>query len=431
MDPTPFFCDECHMDLDESNVRNHISAIHLNYFPFKCFTCKAKGVNHVTLSKELMYEHTSTVHQGNAMDVRLFMDRENELEAAVEMCRRPSAEQLSLNDSKHDIRQGFISLCDTLTDTRDDTIENEVTSSEIKQEYDSVEAHGSTNNDNIGPANDAITHSIQFESGSVRGEQTNSNVNLQENIETEENAPQIQADNSLATSNLDRQNQQQNGFGESTDESEFGDEVCEYGRESESNDDTLTSKSRARDNKKNNHCESNESTFQGSSRPKVRPQFKKKCQISYLKANVGPKRAVDGETYHKCKQCHYVTKHKGHFTAHMRTHSGEKPYKCQFCKYATAHSSNLIRHNRIHTGEKPFKCQFCKYATAQSHHLTEHIRIHTGEKPFKCRFCQYASRYSSHLNVHVRRKHDALKFHAANSKKNAERNLLKKSAKND
>ncbi|KAI1704614.1 hypothetical protein DdX_14110 [Ditylenchus destructor] len=150
MAQTPFFCDECHMDLDDSNVRNHISVMHLNYFPFKCFACKRKGINHETLTKEQMFEHTSNVHVGNVMDVRLFMDREDELNAAVENCRRPSAEQVSLNDSKHAMRQVFIALGDTLTDSRNNSIENEVTSTEIKQESDNVEVHESTTNDNIG-----------------------------------------------------------------------------------------------------------------------------------------------------------------------------------------------------------------------------------------------------------------------------------------
>ncbi|KAI1694706.1 hypothetical protein DdX_19965 [Ditylenchus destructor] len=150
MAQTPFFCDECHMGLDEWNVRNHISAMHLNYFPYKCFACKGKGINYETLSAELMYEHSSTVHVGAVPDVRLFMDREGELNAAVDNCRRPTAEQVSLTDSKHAIRQVFISLADTLTDTRNDAIENEVTSTEIKQENDSVEVHESPNNDNIG-----------------------------------------------------------------------------------------------------------------------------------------------------------------------------------------------------------------------------------------------------------------------------------------
>ncbi|KAI1707247.1 hypothetical protein Ddc_14948 [Ditylenchus destructor] len=154
MTQTPFFCNVCRMDLDEWNVRNHISAMHLNYFPFKCFACKTKGVNHETLSAELMYEHTSTVHQGTVMDVRLFMDREDELNAAVENCRRPSPEQVPPNDSKQCLRQVFISLGETLTDTRDDAqddaIENEVTSTEIKQEVINMEVHKSTNNDNIG-----------------------------------------------------------------------------------------------------------------------------------------------------------------------------------------------------------------------------------------------------------------------------------------
>ncbi|KAI1700248.1 hypothetical protein Ddc_18167 [Ditylenchus destructor] len=87
MAQTPFFCAECHMNLDESNVRSHISATHLNHWLYKCVVC-----NHKTVSAELMRQHTSTVHEGTVPDVRLIMDKENELNIAVENCRRSSAE---------------------------------------------------------------------------------------------------------------------------------------------------------------------------------------------------------------------------------------------------------------------------------------------------------------------------------------------------
>ncbi|KAI1694697.1 zinc-finger double domain-containing protein [Ditylenchus destructor] len=220
------------------------------------------------------------------------------------------------------------------------------------------------------------------------------------------------------------------------------------------------SKSSEHDSKKDSHCESNESKVKGNSRPKVRLQLKKKCQIGNLRANVGPKRAVDGEMRHKCKQCQYATNNKSHFTEHMRTHTGErpfkcktckyaaahqstliqherihtgeKPYKCQFCKFAAAHRSNLTEHERTHSGEKPYKCQFCKFATAHLSNLTKHIRIHTGEKPYKCRFCQFASRYGQSLNTHMRTQHkDALKLDAANNKINNSRNKINTSDNSD
>ncbi|KAI1694025.1 zinc-finger double domain-containing protein [Ditylenchus destructor] len=75
----------------------------------------------------------------------------------------------------------------------------------------------------------------------------------------------------------------------------------------------------------------------GNSQPKVRSQFKKKCQISHLQPSIGPKHAVDREKCHKCEHCHYATKYKGRLTEPMRIHTGEKPFKCQSCKYATAY----------------------------------------------------------------------------------------------
>ncbi|KAI1707245.1 tc3 transposase domain-containing protein [Ditylenchus destructor] len=120
-------------------------------------------------------------------NVRLFTTGENEL-ADIRNCRLLSAEQVSEDDSKHAISQGFISVRDTLTNSGDDAIENVIISTEIKQECNNVEVHESTNNDNIGTTNEGITHSIQPESGSARGDESNSNEILQENIEALHNS---------------------------------------------------------------------------------------------------------------------------------------------------------------------------------------------------------------------------------------------------
>ncbi|KAI1691228.1 hypothetical protein Ddc_24368 [Ditylenchus destructor] len=107
-------------------------------------------------------------------DVRLFMARENELNAVVENCRRPSAEHFLEDDSKP------VLLRDTMTDAIDNATENRVTSTEIKQENDSVEVD-----------NEAVTHSTQLESGSALGNESNLNECLQENIETQHNSAVI------------------------------------------------------------------------------------------------------------------------------------------------------------------------------------------------------------------------------------------------
>ncbi|KAI1711213.1 regulator of ty1 transposition protein BRCT domain-containing protein [Ditylenchus destructor] len=170
------------MDLDESNVRDHISAMHLNYFPFLCFTCKKIGASHATVTAELMYQHTSTVHEGiEKPDVRFsifdFQSKQNELNAAIENFRRPPAEQISQNGSKITLPQTFVPLSDTLTDTGNAASESEVTSTVIKQE---CEVHESTHNDNIGTTNEGLIHSTQLDNGS---NSTNYSVMLRGNTE--------------------------------------------------------------------------------------------------------------------------------------------------------------------------------------------------------------------------------------------------------
>ncbi|KAI1698744.1 zinc-finger double domain-containing protein [Ditylenchus destructor] len=236
----------------------------------------------------------------------------------------------------------------------------------------------------------------------------------------EKNVPHIPEDNSSATSIEDGENLQEHGFGDSTDESETDDDESEYGIESESDSEPVTSKTRAH-NSMNKNCR--EKKVHGRTRQKARLQLNRK---QHLMSNVG--RAVDGEKRYKCKQCHYATNVESQFTIHMRTHTGERPFKCKKCNYAATKRSNLIIHERYHSGEKPYKCEFCKYAAAERCNLIKHIRIHTGEKPYKCRFCKYAAAQRGNLNQHMRTHHKhALKHQAANSKKTGKRIVLKKS----
>ncbi|KAI1700252.1 hypothetical protein DdX_16820 [Ditylenchus destructor] len=136
MSSNPFFCKECQMDFaDYLDVKLHISLTHLDCFPYKCLTCKARGIKYETISSELMEEHTSAVHQGtDEPDVRFSTTEENKLRFAIENCRRPSVEQVTPNDSKNILRRVFISLGGTLADIENIGDENMSTSTETKHE---------------------------------------------------------------------------------------------------------------------------------------------------------------------------------------------------------------------------------------------------------------------------------------------------------
>ncbi|KAI1697088.1 hypothetical protein Ddc_19921 [Ditylenchus destructor] len=197
MAQTSFYCQECQMDFQEvSDIKRHISAEHIDYFPYKCLTCKKIGVRHETVSVELMREHTSTVHVGTEPNVRFSTTEEDELDIAIEKCRR--------NDSKDAVRKVVITIGDTLADTGNGAIENVVTSTEFEREGDSLDVHESTNNDSIGPTNEGLIQGIQPENATtepnfnanlqglihsikienIKAEIGSSNVNSQENAET-------------------------------------------------------------------------------------------------------------------------------------------------------------------------------------------------------------------------------------------------------
>ncbi|KAI1703566.1 zinc-finger double domain-containing protein [Ditylenchus destructor] len=267
-------------------------------------------------------------------------------------------------------------------------------------------------------------------------------------LRTEQNLAQILEDNSLATSIVDGQNLQQHGFGESTDESATEVDESEYGLESESDGEILSNESATEDDESEYELESesdgellsNKTRAHNSSEKKVHGSTGQKARLQlnrkqHLMSNVKfttHMRTDTAERPFKCKKCSYAATKRFNLNRHERTHSGEKPYKCGFCKYKAAHKSHLTNHIRIHTGEKPYKCDLCNYAATEKGTLINHIRTHSGEKPYNCRFCEYAAATNYSLNKHMRRKHkDTLKLHAAKSKKNVERIVLKKSGIKD
>ncbi|KAI1697126.1 hypothetical protein Ddc_19908 [Ditylenchus destructor] len=135
-------------------------------------------------------------------------------------------------------------------------------------------------------------------------------------LRTEQNLPQIQKDNSLATSIVDGQNQQQHGFGESSGKSAIDDDKSVYELESESDDETLTSKSRMSDDdmnsqagKKSLKCTFTQCTFTASNE-------------RVLKRHMS--QAHVGKTVLKCQHCNYETVRADVLTMHMFEHKNIK-----------------------------------------------------------------------------------------------------------
>ncbi|KAI1727486.1 zinc-finger double domain-containing protein [Ditylenchus destructor] len=438
-----FFCKECRMGFDDhSDVQRHVSITHFDFFPYKCLTCRAKGIRHETLSSELMQEHTSTAHAGREPDVRFSTTEENNLKTAVERCRRPTAEQTSPIDSKNIVRQVFISEGTALPNIGTGVTDDVTTSTKMKR---AVEFEVAANDNSVTLNNEGPT-SIQPNNGSSRYYESTLELNLRENAEeidsiippvssTEPTAAVCAQQNvadlipsSESTSDLSAivstkvesvknvstvpvglrleaalssyvpidvdANESQHNSVETT---------IRAAAQNSSNDSVAKLIQRKRSvpiNDCNKQMQTTSKRSNGKPKKTNSTEMPYKCdRCSFASAH---KSTHTGEKPYKCEQCSYVSANKGTLEIHMRIHTGEKPFKCNHCSYASVQKSMLDRHTRTHTGEKPFKCNQCSYACAHKSALRIHTRTHTGEKPFKCNQCSYACTTGSDLTIHMR-----------------------------
>ncbi|KAI1702786.1 hypothetical protein DdX_15296 [Ditylenchus destructor] len=106
---TQFICSQCRMILDESERSSHISAQHLDYFPFECATCKKANKKHLETTEADMYEHISTCHNGNNLGIVLLKDqaKDAELNKMIEECICLSIPQTPPIDSKIELRRAL------------------------------------------------------------------------------------------------------------------------------------------------------------------------------------------------------------------------------------------------------------------------------------------------------------------------------------
>ncbi|KAI1701058.1 hypothetical protein Ddc_17824 [Ditylenchus destructor] len=147
MSSNTLHCHICHIVLtdNETTIKQHISSFHLNYRPYDCSTCTSEGNIFKASTEEVIDAHITALHIATNSGYHAIKDqiKEAELKVAIEECRRVSNLQLSsadttvdcrqssaLNnpanidenvqvtrDSKELLREVFISLGGTLTDT--------------------------------------------------------------------------------------------------------------------------------------------------------------------------------------------------------------------------------------------------------------------------------------------------------------------------
>ncbi|KAI1702782.1 hypothetical protein DdX_15292 [Ditylenchus destructor] len=106
---TQFICSQCRTILDESERRLHISAQHLEYFPYECSFCQKTNLKFLATTEADMDEHISTYHNGNNA-VTLHnkkKDKEVELNKMVEQCICLSIPQTPPIDSKIELRRAL------------------------------------------------------------------------------------------------------------------------------------------------------------------------------------------------------------------------------------------------------------------------------------------------------------------------------------
>ncbi|KAI1712905.1 hypothetical protein Ddc_12250 [Ditylenchus destructor] len=89
MASSTFRCNDCQLDLDESSIKRHFSAIHLDYYPYHCEGCKKDGQHHATATEEDMDDHIATSHSGTIANVILskIPAQEDALKKAIKDCR--------------------------------------------------------------------------------------------------------------------------------------------------------------------------------------------------------------------------------------------------------------------------------------------------------------------------------------------------------
>ncbi|KAI1704590.1 hypothetical protein Ddc_16115 [Ditylenchus destructor] len=132
MAPAQFLCSQCRVVLDDSEIESHISAEHLDYFPFECICCKKAKQKYWAATKEDMKLHIATNHDGNKSHYVVFEDdtKEVELKKLAEECRRSAIPQFPSNYSKNalcrpwNVLNGATSSANT-TENWSDTVKQE------------------------------------------------------------------------------------------------------------------------------------------------------------------------------------------------------------------------------------------------------------------------------------------------------------------
>ncbi|KAI1695119.1 hypothetical protein DdX_19755 [Ditylenchus destructor] len=109
-----FYCAECQLDLKESSLKRHFSAIHLNYYPYHCESCKRKGQQHATATEEDMDIHNASTHSGMVSNIILskIPSQEDALRKAIKECRRSSLPQDPVDDKNAVLQQILSGLGD-------------------------------------------------------------------------------------------------------------------------------------------------------------------------------------------------------------------------------------------------------------------------------------------------------------------------------
>ncbi|KAI1710850.1 hypothetical protein DdX_10552 [Ditylenchus destructor] len=136
MAPAQFLCCLCRVVLDDSEIESHISAEHLDYFPFECSYCRKAKQKYWAATKEDMKLHIATNHNGNKSHYFVIEDdaKEIELKKLAKECRRLAIPQTPASDSNSALRSVWTVLNDATSSTN--AAENWPDLSRVKQEND-------------------------------------------------------------------------------------------------------------------------------------------------------------------------------------------------------------------------------------------------------------------------------------------------------
>ncbi|XP_055594186.1 zinc finger protein 235-like isoform X2 [Uranotaenia lowii] len=161
----------------------------------------------------------------------------------------------------------------------------------------------------------------------------------------------------------------------------------EYSEDDTNGDDTVSSKGRKRNSKKD--------LSKGEKRTDV-------CSIcgKFIKNMTEHMRIHNNERRHQCPYCPKAFVSASNYNSHVNIHTRAKMYKCDLCEKQYTMLNSLKQHRITHFKERIYLCPVCGKAYYQPTGLARHKRSHFEEPKIKCSKCDKMFLTNADLKKH-------------------------------